>query len=163
MAAPRRAQAIMEEEMRLRLEYMVSGLLCLIASCRSGSGPVDDFSTERANVEGRVTDMADRPLRGVLVTIIIRPGSSPFMYATGGIRTDSLGRFSTGVARVARVAPAPNPDTLTVDVVATANGPEFAPLPTGAFASSTVPTRLQFVSRDAQVPVATVAIRLATR
>src|SRR6266568_3382305 len=53
----------------------------LITGCGgAGSGPIDDYFTADAAVNGSVVDLAGNPLAGVDVAIYVRPGTSPFSY-----------------------------------------------------------------------------------
>ena len=132
-----------------------------VFGCESSPVLQDDYFTDDATVQGRVTDLAGKPLAAVSVRISIGPSASPFSYQPAFVDTDSLGHFQVAVYRVGRSTPAPKPDTLTGQLIATASGLQYTPLPGGGFRSDSVPVFLQFVPYRTQGPVGTVAIRLA--
>jgi hypothetical protein len=132
-----------------------------VLGCESSPGLLDDYFTDDATVQGRVTDLSGEPLSAVSVRISVGPSASPFSYQPAFVDTDSLGHFQVAVYRVGRSTPAPKPDTLTGQLIATASGIQYNPLPSGGFRSDSIPVFLQFVPHRAQGPVGTVAIRLA--
>jgi hypothetical protein len=139
----------------------LAAVVALVAlGCESSPVLQDDYFTDDATVQGRVTDLAGKPLSAVSVRISIGPSASPFSYQPAFVDTDSLGHFQVVVYRVGRNTPAPKPDTLTAQLIATASGPQYTPLPGGGFRSDSVPVFLQFVPHRTQGPVGTVAIRL---
>jgi hypothetical protein len=144
--------------MRRRLAAVIA---FAVLGCESSPGLLDDYFTDDATVQRRVTDLAGKPLSAVSVRISVGPSASPFSYQPASVDTDSLGLFQVAVYRVGCSTPAPQPDTLTGQLTATASGPQYDPLPGGGFRSDSVPVFLQFVPHRTQGPVGTVAIRLA--
>jgi hypothetical protein len=134
---------------------------CVITACHASIPTVvDNFFTAGAAVEGRVTDFADNPLPGVDVAIAIRPGTSPFSYQPEHATTDATGYFRTAVHRIGSLGIAPNPDTLTAQLVVTANGPQYKMLPNGGFPTdSSFVVKLQFAPHDSEGPIARATIK----
>lgn len=146
-----------------RVSWLVAAALASL-SCANPAGIVDDFFSADAMAQGRVSDLADKPLPGVNVGISVPSGGSPFPYVSDHATTDAEGHFRIAVHRVGSSVGAPRPDTLSALVVATASGPQYMELPGGGFPtdSSTV-VLLTFAPRGVQGPVANVAVRLDVR
>lgn len=151
------------ETMKFKLRRWIGALVgCVALACHaSATGLIDDFFTDDASVQGRVTHLVGKPLPNIDVSVSIRPSASPYTYQPLRVQTDSLGRFQTLLSRVARLGEAPKPDTLSAQVVAIAVGPQYKTLPGGAFFSDSVPVSLQFVPHKTPAPPATVTVRLA--
>ena len=145
------------------VSWLVAAALASL-SCADSAGIVDDFFSADAAVQGRVSDLTDRPLPGVNVGISVPAGGSPFPYASDHATTDAEGHFRITVHRVGSSVGSPRPDTLSALVVATASGPQYMELPGGGFPtdSSTV-ALLTFAPRGVQGPVANVSVKVDVR
>ena len=156
------SETILPQRSTQRRQYWMAGLIwCALSGCHSPPvGLSDDFFSDDASVQGRVTDLAGKPLRSIAVLVSIQP-SVPYSYQPVYVMTDSLGRFQAPVFRVGRIGPAPKPDTLSAHVVAIAVGVQYKTLPSGAFVSDSVSVLLQFVPHNTPLAAtATVTVRL---
>ncbi len=148
--------------MQLKRQHWIAGLIgCAVFGCRaSPPGLIDDFFTDDASVEGRVTDLAGKPLPNIDVSVNVRPSTPTYVYQPVHVMTDSLGRFRALAFRVGRIGPPPKPDTVTAQVIAIAVGIQYKTLPGGAFISDSVSVSLQFVPHNTPAPTTTVTVRL---
>ena len=123
--------------------YLLPGLAALSIACQAaGTSPLGT-ETARARVTGTVTNAAGAALGQVLVTVHLPPDIARlgYVYAPGTTGTD--GQFIADVVR-SGAPPIALLDTISVYVVAIANGAQYSAGPGGGFPTDSVRVRLQF-------------------